>query len=491
MVFPTLEFVLFLAVVLAVNLALTWRQGTPAPAPEPGPPAARGPGSGPGRVLPAIASRLDARKAFLIAASYWFYAAWDWRFCLLMAGVSAIAWAGGLRADRRAVRIASIAGLLVVLGIFKYFNFFFLSLGQLLGDTFLARDLGWMRVILPVGISFYTFQAISYVMDCARGDIAPRRNPFDVALYISFFPQLVAGPIVRAADFLPQIDRPYVVDTAMRGAAVLLILSGLFKKMVVANYLSVLIVDPVFAFPDGQAWPETLAAVIGYGIQIYCDFSGYSDIAIGVALLLGYRFQRNFNQPYRARGLSDFWRRWHISLSSWIRDYLYIPLGGNRGGVARQVWTLLLTMTLAGLWHGAGWNFLVWGFLHGAALGVERGLRRVPLGPLRWLAVPVTLLIVFALWIPFRAADWEGTLAILSALTRAEGFAGTVVPPQALALIAIGLAMNWLPLAMRDVAEGALMRVPAVGQALILAAGTILLFATAQDGVAPFIYFQF
>ncbi|QQA44475.1 MBOAT family O-acyltransferase [Pelagovum pacificum] len=462
MVFPTLQFILFFAIVLALNAAVGGRGGL--------------------------------RKALLIAASYVFYAVWDWRFCFLMAGVSLVAWLGGLfvNHDRwgRVAKVASLVLLLGALAVFKYFGFFLLSLQQLLGDTALSRDLSWMRIVLPVGISFYTFQAISYVMDVSRRTIAARKNPADVALYISFFPQLVAGPIVRAADFLPQIDRPEKVDAAMRGAAVVLILSGLFKKMVVANYLSVLLVDPVFAFPDGQAALVTWAAVLGYGIQIYCDFSGYSDIAIGVALLLGYRFAVNFNQPYRAAGLADFWRRWHISLSSWIRDYLYIPLGGNRGGALRRTLVVLTTMTLSGLWHGAGWNFLLWGFLHGAALAIERGISG-KLRPLSFLAIPVTLVIVFLLWIPFRAPTFGDTTAILSAMFRAEGMAPTALTLQAVVLLAIGLAMNWLPLRWRDGAERALIAAPAAFQALVLSVGVLLCFAVAQDGVAPFIYFQF
>jgi len=464
MVFPTLLFVLFLAVVLTLNAALARGSAT-------------------------------LRKAVLTLASYIFYAAWDWRFCFLMAGVSAIAWAAGLgvRHPRYGalVRIAALTALLATLAVFKYFGFFFLSLQQLLSDTALMRDLTWMRVVLPVGISFYTFQAISYVMDVQRGDVAARRSPLDVALYISFFPQLVAGPIVRAADFLPQLDTPGVVTRAMRGTAILLILTGLFKKMVVANYLSTLLVDPVFGFPDGAGALAATLATLGYGLQIYCDFSGYSDIAIGVALLLGYRFVRNFDQPYRARGLADFWRRWHISLSTWIRDYLYIPLGGSRGAPTRVALTLIVTMTLAGLWHGAGWNFLAWGFLHGAALATERALRphapRV-LAPLGWA---VAMVVVFALWIPFRAPDWATTQAMLAAFGRADALVPLAVTPQIAALLAIGLAMNWLPLRWRDGAETALQRVPAAAQAAILATGTLLLFAVAQDGVAPFIYFQF
>lgn len=459
MVFPTLQFVLFFASVLSLHALV-----------------AQGPGW--------------LRKGFLTLASYAFYAVWDWRFCGLMAGVTAVAYIAGLWVRGRwgpVVRVAALVVLLGVLAVFKYFGFFVLSLQQLLGDTALARDMAWMRIVLPVGISFYTFQAISYVMDVQRGEVEARRNPLDVALYISFFPQLVAGPIVRAADFLPQIDAPYRVSAAMRGTAVVLILTGLFKKMVVANYLATLVVDPVYALPEAQDFIAIWAAVLAYGIQIYCDFSGYSDIAIGIALLLGFQFQRNFNQPYRARGLSDFWRRWHMSLSTWIRDYLYIPLGGNRRGV----WVLMLTMTLAGLWHGAGWNFLVWGALHGAALVAERLLRgRFPswLAPLGWA---IGLAIVFLLWVPFRAADWAGTMAILAGLFRAEGFDPLGVSGLMIALIAGGFAMNWLPLRWRDRVEGGVQRMPATLQAAVLACGVILCFAAAQDGVAPFIYFQF
>ncbi|MEM6324521.1 MAG: MBOAT family O-acyltransferase [Pseudomonadota bacterium] len=463
MVFPTLQFIGFFAIVLILN-AVLWQAAS-------------------------------WRKAMLIAASYVFYAAWDVRFCALMVFVSLTAYLGGLGVSHaRFARVAkplAIAAMLAVLGLFKYYDFFMLNLQRLLAGTALERDLQWLTLILPVGISFYTFQAISYVMDVDRGHISARRNPADVFLYISFFPQLVAGPIVRAAHFLPQIDAPTRPDNTARAAAVILILSGLFKKMVVANYLSVLLVDPVFNFPDGQNALTVFAATLGYAVQIYCDFSGYSDIAIGVALLLGYQFHRNFNQPYRAHSLRDFWQRWHISLSTWIRDYLYIPLGGNNGSQSRQTVTLLTTMTLAGLWHGAGWNFLLWGVLHGAGLAVERWGRSAGIALHRWVGMALTLTVVMLLWIPFRAATEADTWAFLAAFAEPEGFAAQPIPPLAWGLIFLGFAMNWLPIVWRDAAQRGLARLGPEIQALILSLGIFAMFATAQDGVAPFIYFQF
>lgn len=460
MVFPTLEFVLFLAVVMALNLTTDGRPGW--------------------------------RKGMLVAASYVFYAAWDVRLTLLLAFVSLLAWAAGLFVHlprwRRPVMIVAITGFLATLGWFKYANFFVLSLALLLASLGLERDIVWAGVILPVGISFYTFHGISYVVDCAQGKVAARRNPVDVAFYVSFFPHLVAGPIVRAADFLPQIDRPTPPHAAIRAEAMVLILGGLVKKMVIANYLAVMVVDPVFAFPDQHGAAMAWAALVGYAVQIYCDFSGYSDIAIGVALLLGYRFRENFAQPYRARSLREFWRRWHISLSTFIRDYLYIPLGGRRGGVFRQGIVLMVTMTLAGLWHGAAAVFILWGALHGAGLALERWGRHAGLrlpGP---LALPATFAFVTALWLPFRAHDIESVRQMAAALFR-QGDAGPAA--AVLVLIALGLVMNLAPLRLREGAIGAVARCPRAVQALMLGAGTMAIFALSQEGTAPFIYFQF
>jgi alginate O-acetyltransferase complex protein AlgI len=464
MVFPTIEFLLFYAGVLTLNLLVDGR--------------------------PAV------RKALLIAASYAFYGAWDMRFLLLMASVSTVAWMAGIAVVnprwRRTVLWTAIPLLLGVLGVFKYADFFMVSLSQLLASVGLGRDMVWAGVILPVGISFYVFQAISYVVDAARDEISARRNPADVALYISFFPQLVAGPIVRARDFLPQIDAPTPPDAAARAEAVVLILCGLFKKLVVANYLGILLVDPVFAYPGEQNTLTAWAALLGYAVQIYCDFSGYCDIAIGVALLMGYRFRANFAQPYQSRSLREFWQRWHISLSSYIRDYLYIPLGGNRSNPVRQAAVLLGTMGLAGLWHGAAWPFVIWGLLHGTGLVVERWCRvrgwRLPVP----LAVLATFSVVLALWLPFRAGDTATLIALLGTLVGQGNETGTLAVSTLLwSLIAIGLAMNLLPLSWRDRSVRAVAILPGAVQAVVLGAGVLLAFALAQDGTAPFIYFQF
>lgn len=463
MVFPTLQFVVFFAVVLVLSLALEGRQ--------------------------------SLRKGMLLAASYAFYAAWDLRFVALMFAVSVVSWAAGLLVLRPKwdpwVKAVSFTLLLGTLAIFKYANFFLLSLAPLLDSLGLGRDMAWAGIVLPVGISFYVFQAISYVMDVARRDVAVRRSFGDVALYISFFPQLVAGPIVRAADFLPQIDRPTPPDATAQAEAVVLILTGLLKKMVIANYLSVLAVDPVFAFPQGQDATSAWTALLAYAVQIYCDFSGYSDIAIGVALLLGYRFQANFRQPYVARSLRDFWQRWHISLSTWIRDYLYIPLGGNQGGVLRASSVLLVTMTLAGLWHGAAWPFVFWGFAHGLGLVVERLAWARGLHLPTPLAVVATFGFVVLLWLPFRAGSSETTWAMLEALTRASGLDALALAPSVPALIALGLALNVVPLGWRDRAIQGVARLGPMTQAGALSLGTFVLFALAQEGTAPFIYFQF
>lgn len=316
------------------------------------------------------------RKVFLLAASCYFYAYWDYRFLSLLLGSTLIDyWIGlGLAASdrprvRRGLVTASIVINLSVLGFFKYCNFFLESAQQLFGGW------GWntstLPILLPIGISFYTFQTLSYTIDVYRRRLPACRSLLDFAVFVTFFPQLVAGPIVRAADFLPQLA---VIDRPTRGQlyqGLTQLLRGFVKKVLIADHLAGL-ADPVFAGPELFAWPTVVLAVLAYTGQIYTDFSGYSDIAIGAARLLGLQLPINFRHPYWSRSPAEFWRRWHISLSSWLRDYLYIPLGGSRHGVRQTKRNLMITMTLGGLWHGAAWNFVLWGVWHGVVLCLTR-----------------------------------------------------------------------------------------------------------------------
>lgn len=283
------------------------------------------------------------KELFLLIASYFFYGYWDWRFCFLLLFVTVISYFTARYSKYKALFAVGVITPLAVLGVFKYFDFFLSSFSAVIG-----RDIGALRIILPVGISFYTFQALSYVIDVRRGKLEVEKDFVKLALYISFFPQLVAGPIVRASDFLPQLyeERKVTAENIKWGVQVFVF--GLFKKIVLADHISVFI-DDVYRAPSAFHWSAILLAVISYSLQIYFDFSGYSDMAIGCAKCLGYDFKRNFDLPYISRSVTEFWRRWHISLSTWLKEYLYIPLGGNRRGKARQYLNLFLTMLLGGL----------------------------------------------------------------------------------------------------------------------------------------------
>ncbi len=464
MLFPTLQYALFLTLILA----LVWSM-----------------------------PNLVARKLVLVAASYFFYAQWSTLFSVLLAASSLTNFAIGLGLERWPVRRKALLVLgitlnLALLGVFKYYNFFLESLAELLLLIGWQRDLPFLSIILPVGISFFTFHGISYIVDISRGTIRATRNPLDVLLYLAFFPQLVAGPIVRAAQFLPQLQRmPRFADVQV-GAALLLILLGLVKKIIIADALATHLVDPVFNSPITASWPDLWAAAYGYAVQIYCDFSAYSDIAMGSAALLGYRFPLNFNRPYRAESFSDFWRRWHISLSSWLRDYLYIPLGGNRGGALATVRNVMITMLLGGLWHGAAWTFVLWGLLHGTALGLERWAGRA------WQAVPraVRILIVFhtvcGAWILFRSADLASVLDYGHGLAFG-GFGGaeTLLTWPLVALIALVLVAQFTPEAVSSRLARGLGWLPWWGLGIVLGSALLLIEGLGPQGVAPFIYFQF
>ena len=325
-----------------------------------------------------------ARHALLLVASYVFYGWWDWRFCGLMLFLTAVAYLAGLgmerRPGRRWILAVGVAVPLLVLFFFKYMNFFVGTFCAAFG----VKRAGALRIILPVGISFYTFQSLSYTIDVYRGKLRACLDPLKFALYIAFFPQLVAGPIVKASEFLPQLeeDRGPTPRRVFRGLTELFY--GMFKKAVLADQMAVF-ADSVFGAVGAYSSATVALAVIAYAMQIYFDFSGYSDMAAGAARCLGYDLPMNFNRPYIARNISAFWKRWHISLSSWLQQYLYIPLGGNRRGAARTYLNLMITMTLGGLWHGADVTFVVWGALHGLALCAHKlWARRLPPKPGAW-----------------------------------------------------------------------------------------------------------
>ena len=437
-------------------------------------------------------------KPFIAVASYVFYAAWDWRFVSLLLAVTVVSQTGAsliarIRSERerRRMLVVTLAFLLGLLGWFKYYGFFATSLANLFDTIGLGAPLPLLQVVLPVGISFFTFQAISYVMDVYRGELEPA-TPIDAAVYLAFFPHLVAGPIVRASEFLPQLRRPRDPRRVEGARAFTLIAKGLFKKVVVANLLATTLVDPVFSTPSAHSAAEIIVAVYGYAVQIYADFSGYTDMAIGLALLLGFRFPDNFDRPYTAVSLQDFWRRWHMTLSRWLRDYLYIPLGGNAGSQRRTERNLLLTMVLGGLWHGAAWTFAIWGAIHGLGLAIER--RRFAADK-NWSANPlvarlITFHIVCLAWVFFRAGSLDTAWTILGRAVTAWGPAPLVTPVVVL-VIAASLAVQFVPRDVGQRVQVAFSHYGPLAQGAALAVALLVSDALGPQGVAPFIYFQF
>ena len=374
------------------------------------------------------------QNRMLLFASYVFYGYWDWRFLSLLVFSSTLDYYFALRigrasapASKRNWIVASLVINLSILGFFKYFNFFAESFALLMQKAGLPVSPLVLRVVLPVGISFYTFQALSYTLDVYRGILRPAERWSDFALYVAFFPQLVAGPIERATNLLPQVQHPRMVSDYGIGHGAYLILWGLFQKVVVADNVSA-VADRVFASqPDSGAM--VLVGVYAFALQIYCDFAGYSNMARGLALMLGFRLMLNFRNPYFAKDPSDFWRRWHISLSTWLRDYLYIGLGGNRKGTSRTYRNLLLTMLLGGLWHGAAWTFVAWGAYHGLLLVIHRAWSAVtaPFSLLAsswaargWLLLKIVIFFHLTClgWLFFRAVSLAQVGDMLSLVIR-------------------------------------------------------------------------
>jgi D-alanyl-lipoteichoic acid acyltransferase DltB (MBOAT superfamily) len=441
----------------------------------------------------------------LLVASYVFYGWWDWRFLALIGASTVLDWALALSIERARERrgpaaaksalALSIVANLAILGFFKYFNFFADS-----AET-LVRGLGYegstwtLRIILPVGISFYTFQSMSYTIDVYRGELRATRSLADFALFVAFFPQLVAGPIERATRLLPQIQHPRRVTWTDWEEGLLLFGLGLFRKVAIADPAGV-IADRYFADPAAYSSVQLGVGVLLYSLQIYNDFAGYSGMARGAARLMGFTLMRNFHHPYFATSFSDFWKRWHISLSGWLRDYLYIPLGGNRHGRMRTHANLMATMLLGGLWHGASWTFVVWGGLHGAYLIAQHALGRfIPeFGRGTWMrtaqqvtSAALVFLLVNCAWIFFRAPDFATAAVYLQGvLALTPGAEGSVLPLVVLA--AYMLAID-VPQAIAD-DEYVFLNWPVYRRAVAAAAVCLVLLASGTTN-APFIYFQF
>jgi alginate O-acetyltransferase complex protein AlgI len=463
MLFPTIQFAIFFPIVLA----LSW----------------------------ALMSRPALWKPFIVVASYIFYAAASPEFCLLLGGVTlwnhlAARLIHRSRDDRvrRRITMFAVGGDLLALGVFKYYSFFVQAVDRELHAVSLGAPLPLLTIALPVGISFFTFQAISYTVDVKRGLIEPA-SLLDVAIYLSFFPHLIAGPIVRAREFLPQLARPRDPQHVAVSAGITLIALGLVKKVMIADYLGRAVVDPVFGVPQAYHAPDVLLAAYAYAAQIYCDFSGYTDIAIGLALLLGFVFPQNFNSPYRATGFRDFWRRWHMTLSRFLRDFLYIPLGGSRGSRLITYRNLLITMTLGGLWHGAAWTFVLWGAYNGIMLVLEHafgGRIKTP----TWLRWFVTFHLVVFGWILFRS---QGVGMVGTFLSRLGSLgAPTLWKAPVLIAIALVIGLQLLPERRTEGFEARLGRLSPVLLGAVLAVLILFVAATVpSQGVPPFIYFRF
>ena len=440
----------------------------------------------------------SAWRPFILAASYFFYGWIDWRWVLLLIASSVVNTVAAQviartpsAVTRKRALIAAVAFDLGLLCVFKYLNFFVSQVDDSLDSIGLGSPLPLLQIVLPIGISFFTFQAISYVVDVYRGETRAA-SLMDVAILPAFFPHIVAGPIVRANELLPQLRTPRDPRAVLAGPAIFLIVGGIVKKTVIADELARRVVDPVYSDPGAHSGAEVLLAFYGFAAQIYCDFSGYTDMAIGLALLLGYQLPQNFNRPYLALSLQDFWRRWHMTLSRWLRDYLYIPLGGSRGGRLRTYRNLMITMLLGGLWHGASWTFALWGGIHGTALSGERFARerfpgfRLP----AWAAWLVTFHVVCIAWVFFRAPDLHTAFGVLGGLGL--GGPSPLVTLPLVFLVVVAVAIQAVPRERWRDAEAWLVARPVALQGI--AVGAVIVAADAavgQQGVAPFIYYQF
>ncbi len=452
-----------------------------------------------------LRERTTLRLLFVVLFSYYFYykSSGTYFFLLGIVTVSDFLIAERMERttehrNRKLLLWLSIAINLGLLAYFKYTNFIYEMLCPLWNGSFQPLD-----IFLPVGISFFTFQSLSYTIDVYRGQLSPLHNLLDYAFFVSFFPQLVAGPIVRARDFIPQIRQPLCVTSEMFGQAVYFIAGGLFKKAVISDYISVNFVERIFDNPGLYSGVENLFGVYGYALQIYCDFSGYSDMAIGIALLLGFRFPLNFDSPYKSCSITEFWRRWHISLSSWLRDYLYISLGGNRKGRIRTYVNLVVTMLLGGLWHGASWNFVFWGAFHGVTLAIHKACMSylgrprdyVSQGWKRVVGTIFTFHLVCFGWIFFRNQTFEASWTMISQIVtnfQPQLFGQLIEGYQPVfTLMLIGYLLHFMPGYLKQTCQRTISRLFFVEQVLVVVAVIYLVIQVKSSDIQPFIYFQF
>ncbi len=459
------------------------------------------------------------RNSFLLLTSLFFYYKVGGLYFFLLLISTFVDFFIGLglgffqkKAMRKGLLILSLFVNLGMLAYFKYFYFLADVVSQIshtqihvvnyfsvFTNSLFNTSYDVSTIILPVGISFFTFQTISYSIDVYRERLKPVTNIIDFGFYVSFFPQLVAGPIVRAREFIPQLYHKHILSNKWVWWAVWLIIGGLFKKMVISDYLSVNLVDRVFEAPLMYSGVELLVGAYAYALQIYCDFSGYTDIAIGIALILGFRLPENFNRPYMATSLTSFWRRWHISLSSWLRDYLYIPLGGNRMGKGRQGINLMITMLLGGLWHGDGWLFVIWGGLHGTGLLIEktivRFLSHYNLKIPKFIGFLLTFHFVVFTWIVFRAPDFNMFSLFLIRIKTAFSIYSLqelfYSYSNVLALLLLGYMLHWLPVELKRISKVSLIKAPFFIKLIILVTFSLIIYQFSLFDVKPFIYFRF
>jgi len=435
------------------------------------------------------AKKVDSKKLILVLASYIFYGAWSIKFAFLMLGTTSVDYFTAKNIERAKTRraakawlVVSLASNLGVLGVFKYYDFFAGSLNAVLGKAWAPL----VHVVLPIGISFYTFESMSYTIDVYRGRIAALTRFLDYAHFVTMFPRLIAGPIVRYADLATQLrSAPARLDAGAVSEAIHFFVLGLAKKVLIADWLAAHLVDRSFATPANLQCLSAWAAALGYTGQLYFDFSGYSDMAVGLGLLVGFRLPRNFNLPYQAASIQEFWRRWHISLSTWLRDYLYVPLGGNRKGPARTQLNTLLTMLLGGLWHGANWTFILWGAYHGIGLVISRALRPKKPG-LRALAVASTFVFVVLGWVLFRSESFGAALEMYRSMAGFHGLGLAWARANAAGLIvlaiALGIAFTW------DTPDVSISGARTWG----LAHATLAVLCVLRlSQPSPFLYFQF